>query len=288
MAQQYATASIEASAKLKLEAELLKEKGRNDRAQASLELRQDLGEKRLRQSARAQEAVQLRFDQSMDLRERNFALGRATKIISQAKEDRRQLNTEIDDLNFRVTGLREGKIFIDRAGNKLTKESRMQEIQDIQRDISKMTGQRDELTDEIAGYEIKFKDIGVKARAKEEPASATETEPSNAKVPTADRIAKVQEYVKTYPDQAATIKANWEKEYPNVKFEDAIQGKVTISSNRTPEQIAKDSLGPGEELVSVKPMTVGRSKKGYKVTFKKQVSNRGGSSEYTDTKIITE
>ena len=228
VAQQYATASMEASAKLKLEMELLKEKGRNDRAQAALEVRQDLGEKRLRMQARNQEAIQLRFDKSMDLRERTFNLNRATKIISQAKEDRRQLNTEIDDLSFRLTGLREGKILVDRAGNKLTKESRMQEITDIQKDINKMTNQRDELTDEIQGYETKFKDIG--AKAKEEPAPASETEPSNAKVPTAERIAKVQEYVKQYPDQAATIKANWQKEYPNVSFDDAIKGKVTVTN----------------------------------------------------------
>jgi len=294
IAQQYATASMEASAKLKLEMELLKEKGRNDRAQASLELRQDLGEKRLRQQARSQEAVQLRFDTSMDLRERNFAMGRASKIISQAKEDRRQLNTELDDLNFRVVGLREGKILVDRAGNKLTKDARIQEIADIQKDINKITNQRDELTDEIKGYETKFKDIGVSTRVKEA-APANETEPaktSSSKAPTAERIAKVQEYVKAYPDQAATIKANWEQEYPNVKFEDAIAGKVSTSSDeatkKTPEQRAKESLGPGEELVKVEPITIGRSKKGYKVTFKKQVSSRGGSSEYTDTKIITE
>ena len=229
IAQQYATSSIEASAKLKLEAELLKEKGRNDRAQAALDLRQDLGEKRLRQQARSQEALQLRFEQSMDLRERNFNLNRATKIISQAKEDRRQLNTELDDLNLRLTGLRENRIYIDRAGNKLTKESRMQEIADIQKDINKMTNQRDELTDEISGYETKFKDIGATAKTKEA-APATETEPSNAKVPTADRIAKVQDYVKQYPDQTATIKANWEKEYPNVSFDDALKGKVTTTN----------------------------------------------------------
>ena len=222
IAQQYATASIEASAKLKLEAELLKEKGRNDRAQASLDLRQDLGEKRLRQSARAQEAVQLRFDQSMDLRERNFALGRATKIISQAKEDRRQLNTEIDDLNFRVTGLREGKIFIDRAGNKLTKESRMQEIQDIQRDINKMTSQRDDLTDEIKGYETKFKGIGITAKTKEE-APVKTAEPAKTNAPTAQAISLAQAALRESPDKIALIKSNWEKLHPGFKFEDYVK-----------------------------------------------------------------
>lgn len=230
VAQQYATSSVEASAKLKLEMEMIKEKGRNDRTQKMLDVRQDLADKRLRQTARNQEAIQLRFEASMDLRERQFALNKATKIISQAKEDRRQLNTEIDDLNYRLTGLREGRIYVDRSGNKLTKESRIQEIEDIQKDINKMTSQRDDLTDEIEGYEIKFKDIGTKAKAKEEPAPATETAPSNAKVPTAERLAKVQEYVKQYPDQAATIKANWEKEYPNVKFEDALKGKVTVTN----------------------------------------------------------
>jgi hypothetical protein len=174
MAQQYATASIEASAKLKLEAELLKEQGRNDRSKAELRLREDLGEKRLRQSARSQEAVQLRFDQSMDLRERTFAEGRAGKIISQAKEDRRQLNSEIDDLNYKLSGIRSGQVMVDRAGNKLTKESRMQEVTDIQRDINKMTSQRDDLTDEIKGYETKFKDIGITAKTKEEPTKEAE------------------------------------------------------------------------------------------------------------------
>ena len=256
IAQQYATASIEASAKLKLEAELLKEKGRNDRAQASLELRQDLGEKRLRQSARAQEALQIRFDESKDLRERNFAMGRATKIISQAKEDRKQLNSEIDDLNFRVTELRGGRIYMDRAGNKLTKETRMQEIQDIQRDINKMTSQRNDLTDEIQGYETKFKDIGVTAKTKEEPAktnnepgSTANTDSSNSKVPTAERISKVQELAKAYPDQISTLKANWEETYPGFKFEDAIQGKVDTSSNKTNNELKIKQLKANIESI---------------------------------------
>ena len=201
---------------------VIKEKGRNDRAQASLELRQDLGEKRLRQSARAQEALQIRFDESKDLRERNFAMGRATKIISQAKEDRRQLNTEIDDLNFRVTGLREGKIFIDRAGNKLTKESRMQEIQDIQRDINKMTSQRDDLTDEIKGYETKFKGIGITAKTKEE-APVKTAEPAKTNAPTAQAISLAQAALRESPDKIALIKSNWEKLHPGFKFEDYVK-----------------------------------------------------------------
>ena len=229
MAQQYATASIEASAKLKLEAELLKEKGRNDRAQASLELRQDLGEKRLRQSARAQEAVQLRFDQSMDLRERTFAEGRAGKIISQAKEDRRQLNSEIDDLNYKLSGIRSGQVMVDRAGNKLTKESRMQEVTDIQRDINKMTSQRDDLTDEIKGYETKFKDIGITAKTKEEPTKEAEpaktVEPVKAKAnaPSQQAIDLVKAALKESPDKVALIKANWERLHPGFKFEDYIK-----------------------------------------------------------------
>lgn len=227
IAQQYATSSMEASAKLKLEAELIKEKGRNDRAQASLNLRQDLGEKRLRMTARNQEAVQLRFEESMNLRERQFALNKATKIISQAKEDRRQLNTEIDDLNYRLTGLREGRIYVDRSGNKLTKESRIQEIEDIQKDINKMTSQRNDLTDEIEGYEIKFKDIGVKAKAKEEPAPSTESsktaEPPKANAPTAQAISLAKAALKESPDKLALIKANWDKLHPGFKFEDYVK-----------------------------------------------------------------
>lgn len=229
IAQQYATASMEASAKLKLEMELLKEKGRNDRAQAALEVRQDLGEKRLRMQARNQEAIQLRFDKSMDLRERNFNLNRATKIISQAKEDRRQLNTELDDLSFRLTGLREGRILVDRAGNKLTKESRMQEITDIQKDINKITNQRNELTDEIEGYETKFKDIGATAKAKEEPAPAAEptktAEPPKGKAPTSQDVNLVLAAIKERPDMLNQIKAKWEQLHPGYKFEDyVVQG----------------------------------------------------------------
>jgi len=227
VAQQYATASMEASAKLKLEADLLKEKGRNDRAQASLELRQDLGEKRLRQSARSQEAVQLRFDQSMDLRERTFAEGRASKIISQAKEDRRQLNSEIDDLNYKLSGIRSGQIMVDRAGNKLTKDSRMQEVTDIQRDINKMTSQRDDLTDEIKGYETKFKGIGITAKVKEAPnteATPTKTaEAPKANAPTAQAISLAQAALKESPDKIALIKSNWERLHPGFKFEDYVK-----------------------------------------------------------------
>ena len=222
VAQQYATASIEASAKLKLEADLLKEKGRNDRAQASLELRQDLGEKRLRQTARTQEAVQLRFDQSMDLRERTFAEGRAGKIISQAKEDRRQINSEIDDLNYKLSGIRTGQVMVDRAGNKLTKESRIQEVADIQRDINKMTSQRDDLTDEIKGYETKFKDIGITAKTKEE-APVKTAEPAKTNAPTAQAISLAQAALRESPDKIALIKSNWEKLHPGFKFEDYVK-----------------------------------------------------------------
>lgn len=228
IAQQYATSSMEASAKLKLEQDMIKEKGRNDRAQKMLDVRQDIADKRLRQTARNQEMVQLRFEESMNLRERQFALNKATKIISQAKEDRRQLNSEIDDLNYRLTGLRRGEIYVDRSGNKLTKESRIQEIEDIQKDLNKMINQRNDLTDEIEGYEIKFKDIGTKAKAKEEPAPATETQPSNAKGPSKEWLEQLQKGVKDYPEQRAQFKSNWEKLYPNLSFEDALKGKITV------------------------------------------------------------
>jgi hypothetical protein len=227
VAEQYATASVEASAKLKLEQQALQEAGRNKRAQASLELRQDLGDKRLKQQARSQEAIQLRFDQNMDLRERTFAEGRIKTIVSQAQRDRSELNTELDDLNYKLNGIRTGQIMVDRAGNKLTKESRIQEVADIQKDINKVMGQRDEIADEIKSYEVKFKDLGKAAKVKE--ASTTEATPTKtaeapkANAPTAQAISLAQAALKESPDKIALIKSNWERLHPGFKFEDYVK-----------------------------------------------------------------
>jgi len=224
-------ASVEASAKLKLEQQALQEAGRNKRAQASLDLRQELGDKRLKQQARSQEAIQLRFDQSMDLRERTFAEGRIKTIVSQAQRDRSELNTELDDLNFKLNGIRTGQIMVDRAGNKLTKETRIQEVADIQKDINKIISQRDDISDEIKSYEVKFKDLGNSAKVKEgdtvknSDSSKVSTEPvkTKANAPSQQAVDLVKAALKESPDKIALIKSNWERLHPGFKFEDYIK-----------------------------------------------------------------
>ena len=244
LAHQYADSAITGANKLKLELEYLKEAGRNKRAEASLELRQDLGEKRLRMSARNQEAIQLRFDRNMDFKERTFNENRLKTIVSQAQRDRSELDQQLTALNIRLSGIISGSIPLDSTGKKYTKETRMQEVADIQKDINRIKSQRDDLSDEIKSYELKFKDLPAAAKVKEgdkttqeaaptaetkkeEPAKAGETKPG---APTQGNVSDAKAAVKAIqvlpPDQRdvalSKIKANWEKAHPGFKFEDYV------------------------------------------------------------------
>ena len=170
-------------------------------------------------SARNQEAIQLRFDRNMDFKERTFNENRLKTIVSQAQRDRSELDQQLTALNIRLSGIISGSIPLDSTGKKYTKETRMQEVADIQKDINRIKSQRDDLSDEIKSYELKFKDLPAAAKVKEgdkttqeaapttetkkeEPAKAGETKPG---APTQGNVSDAKAAVKAIqvlpPDQ---------------------------------------------------------------------------------------
>ena len=225
VAQQYADSAISGANKLKLELEYFKEKGRNDRATESNRIREDLGNRRLQQQARNQEALQVRFDKSMELREFNAMKGKLGTILTAANKDRNDLEAKADDINFRINGLRSGTILTDKYGNKLTKEARISEVTALQEDLNAIATQRGKIDEEIKGYEAKLKEMPVpRAGGKQEPqASTTEVKEDKASKPSPQDINLAVQAINQHPEALEQIKSNWAKLHPDAKFEDYIK-----------------------------------------------------------------
>lgn len=225
VAQQYADSAISGANKLKLELEYLKEAGRNRRAEESNRIREDLGNKRLQQQARSQEAIQLRFDKSMELREFNAMKGKLSSIITSAQRDRSDLEAKADDINFRISGLRSGTILTDKYGNKLTKEARIAEVTALQEDLNALDGQRKKIDEEIKGYESKLKEMPVpKGGSKETGTEAnTQVKEDTASKPSSQDVNLAVQAINQHPEALEQIKANWAKMHPDSKFEDYIK-----------------------------------------------------------------
>jgi hypothetical protein len=225
VAQQYADSAISGANKLKLELEYLKESGRNRRAEESNRIREDLGNKRLQQQARNQEALQIRFDKSMELREFNAVKGKLSTIISQAQRDRNDIEAKSDDISFRINGLRSGTILTDKYGNKLTKEARIAEVTALQEDLNALDTQRKKVDEEIKGYESKLKEMPVpKGGSKETNTEAsTQVKEDTASKPTPQDINLAVQAINQHPEALEQIKANWAKLHPDAKFEDYIK-----------------------------------------------------------------
>ena len=225
VAQQYADSAISGANKLKLELEYFKEKGRNDRATESNRIREDLGNRRLQQQARNQEALQLRFDKSMELREFNAMKGKLGTILTAANKDRNDLEAKADDINFRINGLRSGTILTDKYGNKLTKEARISEVTALQEDLNAIATQRAKIDEEIKGYEAKLKEMPVpRAGGKQEPqTSTTEVKEDKASKPSPQDINLAVQAINQHPEALEQIKANWSKLHPDARFEDYIK-----------------------------------------------------------------
>jgi hypothetical protein len=225
IAQQYADSAISGANKLKLELEYFKEKGRNDRATESNRIREDLGNRRLQQQARNQEALQVRFDKSMELREFNAMKGKLGTILTAANKDRNDLEAKADDINFRINGLRSGTILTDKYGNKLTKEARISEVTALQEDLNAIATQRGKIDEEIKGYEAKLKEMPVpRAGGKEEPTSTTtQVKEDKASKPSPQDINLAVQAINQHPEALEQIKANWSKLHPDARFEDYIK-----------------------------------------------------------------
>lgn len=225
VAQQYADSAISGANKLKLELEYFKEKGRNDRAAESNRIREDLGNRRLQQQARNQEALQIRFDKSMELREFNAMKGKLGTILTAANKDRNDLEAKADDINFRINGLRSGTILTDKYGNKLTKESRISEVTALQEDLNAIATQRGKIDEEIKGYEAKLKEMPVpRAGGKQEPTSTTtQVKEDTTSKPSPQDISLAVQAINQHPEAVEQIKANWAKLHPDARFEDYIK-----------------------------------------------------------------
>lgn len=225
VAQQYADSAISGANKLKLELEYLKESGRNRRAEESNRIREDLGNKRLQAQARNQEAVQLRFEKGMELREFNAMKGKLSTIITSAQRDRSDLEAKTDDINFRISGLRSGTILTDKYGNKLTKDARIAEVTALQEDLNALGTQRKKIDEEIKGYEDKLKEIPVpKGGSKEAGPEATkEVKEDKTSKPSSQDISLAVQAINQHPEALEQIKANWSKMHPDAKFEDYIK-----------------------------------------------------------------
>lgn len=225
VAQQYADSAISGANKLKLELEYLKEAGRNRRAEESNRIREDLGNKRLQQQARSQEAIQLRFDKSMELREFNAMKGKLSSIITSAQRDRSDLEAKADDINFRISGLRSGTILTDKYGNKLTKEARIAEVTALQEDLNALDGQRKKIDEEIKGYEGKLKEMPVPKGGNKETGTeaSTQVKEDTASKPSSQDVNLAVQAINQHPEALEQIKANWAKMHPDAKFEDYIK-----------------------------------------------------------------
>lgn len=225
VAQQYADSAISGANKLKLELEYFKEAGRNKRAEDSARIREDLGNRRLQMQARNQEAIQLRFDKNMEVKEFNMMKGKLSTIITQAQRDRSDLEAKSDDINFRISGLRSGTILTDKYGNKLTKEARIAEVTALQEDLNALDSQRKKIDDEIKGYESKLKELPTpKGSTKEAaPEAKKEVKEDTASKPTSQDINLAVQAINQHPEALEQIKANWSKMHPDAKFEDYIK-----------------------------------------------------------------
>jgi len=225
VAQQFADSAMSGANKLKLELEYLKEAGRNRRAEESNRIREDLGNKRLQAQARNQEAIQLRFNERMNVSEFNAMKGKLTTIISAANKDRSDIEAKSDNINFRINGLRSGTILTDKYGNKLTKEARIAEVTALQEDLNALDGQRKKIDEEIKGYEAKLKEMPVPKGGSKEEASTTSKEVKEDTVskPSQQDINLAVQAINQRPEALEQIKANWSKLHPDAKFEDYIK-----------------------------------------------------------------
>ena len=218
-AEQAAAAAVSSKDQITLQKTLLQEQKRDARAKASLDSREKLSAVRTRADARKQEGIQARFDAAQDQRQFKNAEGILNKNITAAQADRREIDSQVKDLNFKINGIRSGTIITDETGKPYTRDAREAELAVLQDRLGDLDTSRQELTKEIDTHEEHLKTL-----------AETFKKGGGAKPAKLDKAVQSQlvEAVNTAPDQLETIKTNFKEMYPDLKFEDYV--KINVNS----------------------------------------------------------
>jgi len=218
-AEQTREAAVSSKDQILLQKTLLQEQKRDSRAKASLESREKAQAGRLRADARKQEGIQARFEAGQDQRQFKNAEGILNKNITAAQADRREIDSQVKDLNFKISGIRSGTIITDESGKPYTREAREAELTVLQDRLGDLDASRQELSREIDTHEEHLKTL-----------ADTFKKDGGAKPAKLDKAVQSQlvEAINKHPDQLATIKSNFAELYPGLKFEDYV--KVNVNS----------------------------------------------------------
>lgn len=219
-AEQVQAAAVNSKDQILLQKTLLQEQKRDARAKASLDSRERAQAGRLRADARKQEGIQARFEAGQDQRQFKNAEGILNKNITAAQADRREIDSQVKDLNFKITGIRSGTIITDETGKPYTRDARAAELEILQDRLNDLGNSREELTKEIDTHEEHLKTL----------AETFKKDKGSTKPVKLDKAAQslLVEAVNTAPDQLETIKTNFKEMYPDLKFEDYV--KINVNS----------------------------------------------------------
>jgi hypothetical protein len=201
-AEQYADQAISGSKKLKMEAEALKEKGRNERFEKTLNERKDYHADKNRWEA-----------DKKDLNERKFSAtqfkdfsANSHKIIGELKNDLKVTQDKFDKL-------RKGDYILDESGQLMDEESRGKEAKILSDHIENLQSKIKLEEEKIQTYSNYMTPKDLKE---------TQSQASKELI-SKDDIGQVVQAINTYPDQFPKIKANFEKLHPGLKIEDFVK-----------------------------------------------------------------
>lgn len=220
-AEQARDASVSSKDQIALEKALLVEQKRDARFKETQALREKLAADRLRRDARKEAGVQARWEAGQDQKAYKNAESILTKNISAAQSDRREVDSQIKDLNFKITGIRSGTIITEEFGKKYSQEARQAELTTLQDRLGDLNTNREELSTEINTHEEHLKTLADSFKKD----GGKPTKPV-----TLDKTVQSQlvAAINAHPDQLATIKSNFSELYPGLKFEDYV--KVNVNS----------------------------------------------------------
>lgn len=218
-AEQAAAAAVSSKDQIALQKAMITEQNRDRRFKETQALREKLANDRLRRDARKEAGVQARFEAGQDQRQFKNAEGILNKNITAAQADRREIDSQVKDLNFKITGIRSGTIITDETGKPYTRDAREAELAVLQDRLGDLNMSRDELSKEIDTHEEHLKTL-----------AETFKKAGGAKPAKLDKAVQSQlvEAVNTAPDQLETIKTNFKEMYPDLKFEDYV--KINVNS----------------------------------------------------------
>jgi hypothetical protein len=221
-AEQARSAAVSSKDQITLQKTLLQEQRRDKRNQDSISSREKLTGIRTRANARIQEGIQTRWEATQDQRQFKNAEGILNKNITAAQADRREIDSQVKDLNFKISGIRSGTIITDETGKPYTREARELELSALQDRLSDLDASRQELTKEIDTHEEHLKTLADSFK------KGGGSEPTKPVALDKSVQSQLVEAINKHPDQLETIKSNFAELYPGLKFEDYI--KVNVNS----------------------------------------------------------